>query len=77
MVLQGLGVALGAGLLLFFLATAYNDTVRPGELVFAEESVDVGQVLIGQPVIHRFSMRNAGGKPVTITRKSASAVEGC
>lgn len=75
--LIGLGIVLGAGLLIAFVVAIYEDVKSPGELAFAEETVDIGRLAIGQQVVYRFSMRNSGGKPVNIKKMSASAVEGC
>jgi hypothetical protein len=51
---------------------------RDGELVFAEESVDLGQVPLNTLAPHRFAMQNVGGKPVTIAPKGKITVlEGC
>lgn len=75
--LIGLAIVLGAGLLIAFVVAIYEDVQSPGELAFAEETVDIGRLAIGQQVVYRFSMRNSGGKPVNIKKLSASAVEGC
>lgn len=75
--LIGTAVVLGVGLLLAFVIVVYKDLQGPGELTFAQETVDVGRLAIGQSVVQRFSMQNTGGKPVTIKKLSASAVEGC
>lgn len=48
-----------------------------GELAFAKESVDLGRVPLGQPLIYRYQMRNVGNKPVSITKRDVAAVEGC
>lgn len=75
--LIGSSIVLGAGILIAFVVVVYKDLQGPGELAFAQETVDVGRLAIGQQVIQRFSMRNTGGKPVAIKKMSVSAVEGC
>jgi hypothetical protein len=51
---------------------------RDGELVFSEESVDLGQVPLNTAAPYRFTMRNVGGKPVTIAPRAVITVlEGC
>jgi hypothetical protein len=51
---------------------------REGELVFEQESVDLGQVPLDTLVPYRFVMRNVGGKPVTIApRGKITVLEGC
>ena len=51
---------------------------REGQLVFAQESADLGQVPLNQKVPFRFEMRNIGDEPVAIVGKAKiRAVEGC
>ena len=51
---------------------------REGELVFSQESVDLGQVPLGTLAPYRFMMRNVGSKPVNIARRGKITVlEGC
>lgn len=75
--LKGIGIVLGAILTLVFVVVVYLDASRPGQLTFSQESVDVGQLPVGQAVVYRFTMRNTGTGPVTITKKTAAALEGC
>jgi hypothetical protein len=44
-------------------------------LIVSQPSVDVGQVFVGQQLVRRFSIRNAGAEPLTITDMRASC--GC
>lgn len=46
-------------------------------LVFQPESVDLGQVPLGQKVSFKFEMKNAGDKPLNIESPRAVALEGC
>ncbi len=55
----------------------WQGSEREGELVFTPESLDAGQLPLGQTAIARFEVRNAGGKPVAFTVSQVKAVEGC
>jgi hypothetical protein len=70
-------LALIAMLVAIVAVSAVQKSQRSGELAFEVETVDVGNVPLGQTVVQRYNMRNVGDKPVTITKKVAAALEGC